>query len=387
MNQPGSEWVERARALAPAVAEWRDAGEQQRHIVRPLVDAIRDAGLFGLAVPRALGGADAGHETILEVIEELSRQDGAVGWNVMIAAQSAVVASYLPEKALREIYGAGPSAVIAGALPPRGTAVPVPGGFRLSGRWGFASGCHHADWLIAPGTIMAGDAPRLRSDGSPDTRVFFVPAAACEILDTWYTAGLRATGSDDFRLADVLVPEQRSFPLVPAGPAAPGALSVAGFLSHIAPSFAAVALGIARDAIDAFKALAVTKTPARGASTLATQPTIQERVGRAEALVGAARSFVYETARGLPLNPSAAGEIGDEWSARVRLASAHAAASAAEAVDLMFTAAGTTSIYATSRLERCFRDVHIVTQHVAVAPSNIEMVGQYLLGQGLQIRR
>jgi len=112
-----------------------------------------------------------------------------------------------------------------------------------------------------------------------------------------------------------------------------------------------------------------------------------ERVGRAEALLRAGRAFLYETVRALPYSPTWSEALSKDLRAGIRLASAHAAQSAAEAVDLMFNTAGTTAIYASSRLERCFRDVHVATQHVAVAPSNIEMVGQYFLGLGLKVRR
>jgi len=173
---------------------------------------------------------------------------------------------------------------------------------------------------------------------------------------------LRGTGSHDWQVADVFVP-------------------------HGGARVAAVALGIARDAIDTFTALARTKTPALATSTLATQHTTHERVGRAEALLRAARAFLYDTVRALPHSPNWSAALSDDLRASIRLASAHAAQSAAEAVDLMFNAAGTTATYTSSRLERCFRDVHVATQHVAVAPSNIEMVGQYVLGLGLQARR
>ena len=139
--------------------------------------------------------------------------------------------------------------------------------------------------------------------------------------------------------------------------------------------------------VEQARALAMTKTSVLAASTLATQHTTHERVGRAEALLRSGRAFLYESVRTLPYSPTWAEALNDDLRASIRLASAHAAQSAAEAVDLMFNAAGTTSIYTRSRLERCFRDVHVATQHVAVAPSNIEMVGQYLLGLGLQARR
>ncbi len=382
-----SEWVERVRALAPVVEQWRDAGEQARHMPRPLFEALRDADIFRMSAPKAVGGAEVEEETVLQAIEELSRQDGSVGWNVMIAAGAAIIASYLPAAALREVYRGGPNTVIAGALPPKGAAMPVLGGFRLTGRWTFASGCHQADWMLGTSAVMAHGTPRLRPDGRPDVRTFFVPVGACEILDTWHTAGLRGTGSHDWQVTDVFVPEEQSFPVLFDGPSAPGCLSVRDFAVYAGPRVAAVALGIARDAIDAFTALAMTKTPLLATSTLATQHTTHERVGRAEALLRAGRAFLYETVRALPYGPTWSEELSDDLRASIRLASTHAAQSAAEAVDLMFNAAGTTSIYVSSRLERCFRDVHVATQHIAVAPSNIEMVGQYVLGLVLQVRR
>jgi alkylation response protein AidB-like acyl-CoA dehydrogenase len=384
----GGDWEDRARSLDPAVVAWRDTGEQERHMPRPLFEAVRDAGLFSLSVPRALGGAEVGDATVLRVIEELSSQDGSVGWNVMIASHMAVIASYLPEKAAAEIYRGGASTVIAGALPPKGVAIPVAGGFRVRGRWPFGSGCHQADWMCAPSIVMENGTPRLRTDSRPETRALFLPVADCEILDTWYTTGLRGTGSHDWQVDDVFVPEHRSFHLFfEHAPVEPRSLSLPNFKPYADAHVAAVALGIARCAIDSFKKLATTKMPLLATSTLAAQHTVHERLGRAEALLRSARSFLYETVRELPRSPNWSAEVSDELSAPVRLASAHAAQNAAEVVDLMYAAAGTTSIYSSSRLERCFRDVHVVTQHVGVAPSNIEMVGQYFLGLGLQARR
>jgi alkylation response protein AidB-like acyl-CoA dehydrogenase len=383
----GSEWVERVQALAPVVAQWRDAGEQERHVPRPLFEALRDAGIFRISAPKAVGGAEAEEETVLQVIEELARQDGSVGWNVMIASNAAIVASYLPAATLCEVYCGGPDTVIAGAVLPQGTALPVPGGFRLTGRWTFASGCHQAAWMAGSSVVTENGTPRLRPDGRPDIRTFFLPVGKCEILDTWHTAGLRGTGSHDWQVTEVFVPEECSFPVLRDGPSEPGALSARDFAAYAGPRVAAVALGIARDAIDAFTALAKTKTPVLATSTLATQHTTHERVGRAEALLRSGRAFLYETVRALPYNSTYSAALDDDFRARIRLASAHAAQSAAEAVDLMCNAAGTTAIYASSRLERCFRDVHVAIQHAGVAPSNIEMVGQYCLGLGLQARR
>jgi alkylation response protein AidB-like acyl-CoA dehydrogenase len=183
-----SGWIGRVRALAPIVEQWRDHSEQERHIPRPLFEALCDAGVFTMSAATAVGGAEVAEATALHVIEALARQDGAVGWNVMIASNAAIIASYLPAETLREVYRGGASTVLAGALLPKGAALPVPGGFRLTGRWTFASGCQQASWMLGSSPVMAQGTPRLRPDGRPDVRTFFVPIKACEILDTWYTA-------------------------------------------------------------------------------------------------------------------------------------------------------------------------------------------------------
>lgn len=382
-----NEWLEQVRNLAPIVASWRDTGEQERRVPRPLFEALRDADVFRMSTPGTVDGSEVDEMTALLAIEELSRQDGSVGWNAMVASNTATIASYLPAVGLREVYRRGPSTVIAGALLPKGAANPVPEGFRLTGRWTFASGCHQASWMVACSTVMEHGKPRLRHDGRPDVRSFFVPVARCEILDTWRTAGLCGTGSDDWRATDVFVPNELSFPILFDGPGEPGALFVRDFASYAVARVAAVSLGIARDAIDSFMMVARAKTPTVATTTLANQHTTHERVGRAEALLRAGRAYLHDTVRGLPYTPTWSMVLSDDLRAAIRLAGAHAAQNAAEAVDLMFNAAGTSGIYSTSRLQRCFRDVHVANQHINVAPSNIEMVGQHLLGLGLQFRR
>jgi alkylation response protein AidB-like acyl-CoA dehydrogenase len=374
--------------VAPIVERWRDVGEQQRQMPEPLFDALRDAGFFKMSVPTAFGGDQLGDVVTLRVIEELSRLDGAVGWNVMIATGNAIAAICLPQPAAAEIFGSNASAVIAGSVRPfpGDTATPVDGGYRLQGRWTVASGCHQAEWMAGACFVTANGEPRSNGNGGPEVRLMVWPRAECELLDTWYTTGMRGTGSHDFQASDVFVPEARSLVMTASGANQPGVLSVRNAFARAAPLVAAVGLGIARAAIDAFAELATTKTGHAGTTTLARQQTVHARVGRAEALVRSARAYLYQTVR--ESSPASTGEgISEQVSADVRLACAHATRCAAEAVDLMFTAGGISSVYSTNRLDRCFRDVHMVTQHVQVAPSNIEMVGQYLLGLGLELRR
>jgi alkylation response protein AidB-like acyl-CoA dehydrogenase len=389
-NEPSGErddWTERVRALAPQIAAWRDTAEQERRLPKPLVEALREAGLFSLGVRRRVGGAEVDRETLWAVIEELSYLDGAVGWNVMIAAFAAALVSYLPDAALQQVYQEGPNTVVAGAVIPKGVARPAPGGFRLSGRWPFGSGCQQAAWMGGGAVVLADQKPRPRPDGRPDIRIFVLPASDCEILDTWQTTGLRGTGSHDWQVSDLFVPEEYTIPILFDGSREPRALYAGDFLSPTTPGVALVALGIARDALDAFTALAGSKTPAMGSTPLSGQHTVHERVGRAAALLGAGTAYLYDAARRLPSSTDFSAPIEEEHVAHVRLACAFAAQSAAEAVDLLVAAAGTTSLYTSSRLERCFRDVHTAVRHAAIAPSNVEMVGQYLLGLGLQTRR
>jgi len=210
-------WLDRAGELADLIREWRDVGERERQLPQPLFEAMRDGGLFRLMLPRQYGGEEAPATTVFPVIEEIARQDGAAGWNLMIGVGVSRLSEGMPESGALQTFGADPDTPLAGSFAQVGKATVVEGGYRLSGRWAFASGCQHAQWLVAGGTVLS-VAPT--ADGRPPERRFFVlPAAECEILDTWTTAGLRGTGSHDFQVADAFVPTERSFTIVPSVPA------------------------------------------------------------------------------------------------------------------------------------------------------------------------
>lgn len=375
-------WLERARALEPAVAQWRDAGEQWRHMPDELFHIIRDAGIFRLALPKRLGGEGADLETVMLVMEELARQDGATGWNVHIALFQSVFFTALPLEGAAEVLAAGPDCVSAGTAAPFGKAVPVEGGYRVSGRWPYASGCRHADWFVA-GCM----APALDTDDPPVRLGVFAPAGDCEIIDTWDTGGLRGTGSHDFQIMEVLVPERRTFEMGAFARTEPGRLSQRGFGALTGVETSVVGLGIARCAIDAFKTLAKQKTPFTGSTVLAHLHPVHEKVGTAEALLRSGRAFLYETARLVDASLSANGEVSDELLAITRLAAAQATQNAVQATTLMYTTGGGSAAYSSSRLDRCLRDVHVAQQHFRLSPDNFEIAGQYFLGLGLQGRR
>ena len=383
-------WIERARSLEPVVRQHRDESEQQRRMAQAIFDAIRDAGFFEMLVPEALGGPNAAYEDYLRTVEEISRQDGSAGWNVMIWAAQGLFADYLPAETARELFRPNGGTLIAGAINPTGRARPEAEGYRVTGRWSFASGCQYATWLIASCVVSDGEAPHFLENGQPDLQAVLIPASECRIVDTWQSAGLRGTGSHDFEAEDVLVPRERAVPLhlfftgPPAGSTPSYRIS---FYDLASPSIAAIALGIARDAIESFRSLAANKTPAVGTMGLSSLHTVHDRVGRAEALVRSARAYLYETVREAVASVADGQPVSEATRVALRLAAAQCPRSAIEAVDLVFDAAGGHSVYASSRLERCFRDVHMVTHHMMASPMNFEMVGQYLLGGPLLVRR
>jgi indole-3-acetate monooxygenase len=382
-----SEWVAKARAVAPLVREYRDACERERRMVRPLHEGLRDAGFFRLMLPRQFGGEQLDLITGMRVIEELSRQDGSVGWNVMIGTHWSLFADYFPEEAARALFT--PDATFGGSVAPLGRAVPEPGGYRITGTWPFGSGCQNATW-IGVGCVTVADGESGSAAEPPEARIYFVPASMCEIRDTWMTAGMRGTGSHDIRVHEIFVPAERTLlrnALFQGPTSGPGAAYPQPLLPHVAaPTLAAVALGVARDAIDSFVAIAATTVQALGSTPLAEHHTVHDRVGRAEGLLRSGRAFLYEAAQEVMTAIDDGADL-DAVAAVARLAGAQAVQSAAMAADLMFDAGGGSAIYTSSRLERCFRDVHVVSHHHMASPTHFEMVGQYFLGRGLQFRR
>lgn len=371
-----------AQELSPLIEASRDESERERTLPASLVAAIVDARLHHMHLPRALGGLEADPITFLRVIEDFARLDGAVGWNVTIWGSSGLFVARLPEQAAREI-SRDPTAILSGALAPNGKAIPVDGGYRVSGRWPLASGCLHASWLAGGSMIIDGERPRMRADGTPDIRIMFVPRVETEIIDTWHSAGLRGTGSHDFAVHDVFVPEEYTWSF-PDGPSFdPSPLYRGSIFDQLGLGLAAVSLGIARAALDTFADLAGRKIPSRTTTLLRERGTVQAQVAQAEALVRSARALVFETATSTWETLCAGHPISEEQRMLRGLAAVNAASSCAQAVDIVYTLGGATSVYTSSRLERCFRDVHVVTQHRAVSPIRWEWSGQYFLGLGL----
>jgi alkylation response protein AidB-like acyl-CoA dehydrogenase len=354
--------------------------ERERRLPAELVQAFASAGVFRMCVPRALGGGEVEPATMISAIEAIAAADGSAAWSVMIGATSGVASAYLSEDAAREIYAISPEGVTGGVFAPLGRATVVEGGYRVSGRWPFASGCEHCTWLMGGSVVLEHGRPELLPSGMPDSRLMLFPAAEARIIDTWTVAGLRGTGSHDIAVDDLFVPAVRSLSLITDRPRHPGALYAFPVFGLLALGIAAVALGIARTAIDELVALASGKTPSGSRRLLAERPVVQAEVAEAEAMLGAARALVFATVGTAWETARAEGAIDIGQRARLRLAATHATISAARAVDRMYNAGGGTAVYAASPLQRCFRDVHVATQHTMVAPATLELAGRILLG-------
>jgi indole-3-acetate monooxygenase len=367
--------------IQPVIEQHRDQAETGRTLPTSVIAAMRREGLFDLWLPKEYGGAEIDLLTYLQTIEELSRIDSAAGWVFTIIATSAAQAAFLPEAGAREVYGGRP--LTAGSVVPRGRAIPMVGGYRVTGRWPLASGCEHASWLAGNCLIFDDDAPRVGPHGVPDFTLVYVPVADCTIIDTWYSTGMRGTGSHDYAVQDVFVPEHRTFPLFMAQPHVSGSLYKMRLEMLFLTAIATVGLGIARAAIDAFVDLATEKTPTLSQTGLAARPTIHAEVARAEALYQSARAYLHEVAREMMTAVSTSNAVPEPLEVRRRLACTHAAEACEEVVDRMYRLGGTTSIYTGHQLDRCLRDIHTVNQHLAVSPVWWEKTGQYYFRQGL----
>ncbi len=363
-------------AMAPLVASEAARSEREARMTAPVVERIVEAGLFRLWVPRSIDAPELPLPPALEVFEAASRLDGSFGWAVTIGTGGGLFAGALEPATAAEIFRPR-EALIAGSGKPGGTARPVDSGYLAGGRWTFASGAHHATWFTA-NCILEGE--RSEDDGGPVIRALAFPASEVEIIETWDPAGMRGTGSHDFRVESSLVPLRRTFAVFGDWPCEPGPLYRYPFASIAEISFGAVGLGIGRHAIDEFMALSGSHRSLYSGELLRDRQAVRARLGEAEALVSSARAWFYEVARSSWETVVRGDALSVAEAARVALASTHATASAARACQLLYEAAGSASLAAGSPLARAWRDVHALTQHAAVSPLGYGTAAAGLLG-------
>jgi len=342
---------------------------------------MADAGLFHMAIPRAIGGGEIDLPTYVQVIEEIGKADASTGWCLNQGAIFGTYAARMPRAVARTIWADVPRAVVANTPAATARAIVVPGGYRVTsppGGQGFSTGCRHASWVAAHAQITENG--QIRMEGAaPEARYMFVPVAEAELLDTWHTRGMRGTGTHHFAVNDVFVPAERTVlsqtaPLIEDRP-----LYRISRTLLFACGDASIALGLSRSALDAFFELAGAKTPRATPGLLRDQATVQANVGHAEAWLRSGRAFLAEAVRDLWEHASA-NTLGLDQRAQLRLATTHAIRLAVQIVDMTYNAAGATAIYEEHVLQRYFQDVHVISQHLQGRFAHYELVGRYWLG-------
>jgi indole-3-acetate monooxygenase len=367
------------QALLDEIRERADAIEADRRMPADLARRMARAGMFRLLVPECYGGAQVHPQQFFDALATTARSDGAVGWCQMIGATTGMLSASLPDHWAKEIYCADPDAITTGVTAPLGRAEAVDGGYRVSGRWPFGSGSQISDWMCGGCVVIENGAPRLGDHGMPESLLMMFKADEVTIHDTWRTSGLRGTGSHDIEVRDVLVPDGR-WTVLGKRARIDAALYRFPTLGLLALGVSAVAVGIAEHAIEAFVDLATVKVPTGSRRALAERPAAQKDLARAQVLVGSARAYTRAAIDRAWNAATGDGRLDVATKADLRLAASNNAWSAAEAVDLLYHAAGGSAIYDTSPLQRCFRDVHVATQHLMVAQPTFEVVGKVMLG-------
>src|SRR4029453_13092368 len=279
--------------LGAVIRPHADAIEQERSLPTPVIRGLIDAGVFRMLVPRSLGGDETDPLTVCRGVGERAPRDGAAGWCGVSAPCNSHFGGLLPAAGAREIF-ADRDVVLAGTFRPSGVAVAVEGGYRVTGRWPFASGIMHSSWLMGGCSIVDADGPRRTAAGAPAMTLAFLPRGEARVLDTWHTVGLRGTGSHDFEVKDVFVPVSRSLwfsdPPVERSP-----LYSVPAIALFATFIASVSLGIARHALEIFKELAGVKKPSWSQEPLRAGAVAQSQLGEAEGLLRAGRAFLFES--------------------------------------------------------------------------------------------
>jgi alkylation response protein AidB-like acyl-CoA dehydrogenase len=374
--------LDAARDMAPVITARAADTEAGRRLPLDLLGQLKQAGFFRMFLPRSHGGLEVDLRTGNEVLETLARADGSSGWTVMLGSESPHLFSLLPRERFDAIYSGGPDVIMGGAFNAQGQAVVEKGGYRVTGRWGFATGCQHADWLFGNCVILKDGQPLPGAmPGVPLMRGMLLPASEVRILDTWNVLGLKGTGSHDIVMEGLFCPEEQSLDIFTGTPCVrtPGFVSP---LAHFVLHMGAVVLGIAQGALDDLVKLAGTgKRRLYARTSLAESPVFQLQLGRLDMDVRAARALLRDASdefwAACVNDPAAAAAITPRLSSTL----AWVTETAASVVGTCYQAGGASSLRDGSSLQRRFRDVHTFRQHAAAAEGWFGQAGASLLGQ------
>jgi indole-3-acetate monooxygenase len=375
--------VANARALAPVIAAAAPRIEAGRELPADLVDALHEARLYRMLVPRSLGGEEISPVAFMQAIEEIAKADASTAWCIAQTSVCSTVSKCMKPHVAAEIFTKNPRGVLAWGPTNNAKAVVDNGGFRVTGVWPFASGSRQATWLAAHCIIHESDGQiRRDKNGNPVQRTMVVPRERAAIKDVWHVIGLRGTGSDTYSLTDVFVPDDYaiSYHALNSGERYEhGPLYSFTIYQLFGSSFPAVALGIARTLLDDFCTLAQTKVPMAGTAPLRDNAVVQSQVGVAQTQLAAARTFFFATWEEV-WQAAQSGPLSLDHRVRLRMASIHAAQQARQVVETAYLGAGTMAVLQSNQFERRFRDMHAVSQQAQSQFSIFEAIGRHFLG-------
>lgn len=372
-------YLDAAHDLALRVAADADRIDADRQIPAELAEEIAGKGFFRLLLPRSLGGAELPHPEFRRILEIFAEVDGSTAWCINQNNVFSTDCVRIPEETAREIWGEERAVVTNGPPSSSSRAVPVDGGYMLSGRWDFSSGSTHATWIAALTPVVKQAHGPGGSGPGGETRMMLMPKKDVNFLDFWQVSGLRGTGSFSFEVEDLFIPSNRTYsqgdPSREEGP-----LYLIPRTLLFGSGFATVALGVARSALSTAIELATKKTPLRATSVLQDQSTTQRLIGEAEASWRSANAYLRESATTVWHSACENHALANEERIQLRLAATHAINMAARTVDIAYNLCGSDAIFTVNPIHRQFQDIHVITQHAQGRPVHFETAGQFLLG-------
>ena len=386
MNRPpGFDLVERARALAPLIVREADEIERTRRLTGPVVAALVENGLYRALLPKGFGGSEAPLGIFMQMQEEVAKADASTAWCLGQCGVCAMTAAYLEPEAANEIFNVAPGILAWGAIAHEVQA--VPGGYKATGRWDFASGSRQASWLGAHVRVVEADGtPRRKPDGSPEIRTILFPVASATMYDVWDVIGLKGTGTDSYSVDNLFVPEKFA-----ALRDDPSALREKGPIYKIPTNtvysmgFAATSLGVARAQFDAAIELSRKKTP-QGLSAMRENSAVQGLIGRTEAKLRRARAYLFATAAEVWDDLARGGALTEAHRVALRLAATSTIHESTEVVGTAYHMAGATAVFRANGFERRLRDMHAINQQLQARDTHYEDIGKVILSGNLQTR-
>jgi indole-3-acetate monooxygenase len=370
---------EAARSIRHILEAEAAPSEAARTLTPAALDALWDSGLMAFMNPREAGGEEPGFEEVIETWIELASADGAAGWiGIANLPTTLAVAAYLPDQGFDEVFGSGDRRTAAGQFFPNGMGAVVDGGFDITGEWNFGSGIGHSPFICAGFMKVVDGEPILELD---QFRVAVLDAADVELADGWHVQGLRGTGSFDYKVDSVVVPEYRTFELFTTTPKRGSSpLYRLGIMPVVAAGHASWALGVAKSMLDDVAALAKDKVRMSDMETLALRTTFQRNLSHHTGMWRAAHAGVVEAFSAVERQVAAGAALTPTMRADLRIAATYATEASREISQWAHLAAGTSAIRNGSRLERAFRDMYTGTQHAFVSEKTYVDAAQIHLG-------